>query len=331
MIETFTYRCPNCSTVLRGKVKTSGLNGVCPKCGKKHVVPKISLPGPENKCIHPACFHSKSPMTTSQEKSSFVTSESPACDQSSIYELKDDPFPTGKNTPQPQENRRLSGPSRPRRSKRLKSTVHGDVDYADRKASIALVLTLSGLCVAVALTLTLNSLLAGFCTYMALGLIGLLYAMSALVHGTAWKPRAIAAIFLGLLPFISLGFFRHASFMECMANTLLSPGVVAMMVCAGVLLLLVISMWEIFEKAGKSGWLTLMPIFSLIALLDIIAKPFWWIILFCIPGVQIIAWIIVCAELANLFGKGGGFTLGLLFLPPIFFPILAFGRSRYGE
>jgi hypothetical protein len=34
-------------------------------------------------------------------------------------------------------------------------------------------------------------------------------------------------------------------------------------------------------------------------------------------------------ELARVFGRGVGFTLGLLFLPIIFYPILAFGDSQY--
>jgi hypothetical protein len=34
-------------------------------------------------------------------------------------------------------------------------------------------------------------------------------------------------------------------------------------------------------------------------------------------------------ELSKSFGKGAGFTVGMLFLPIIFYPILAFGSAQY--
>jgi hypothetical protein len=34
-------------------------------------------------------------------------------------------------------------------------------------------------------------------------------------------------------------------------------------------------------------------------------------------------------QLAKVFGKGTGFGFGLLLLPFIFYPILAFGKSEY--
>jgi hypothetical protein len=48
-----------------------------------------------------------------------------------------------------------------------------------------------------------------------------------------------------------------------------------------------------------------------------------------IPFVNIIIAIIVFNDLAKSFGKGIGFTIGLLFLSFIFLPILAFGKSKY--
>lgn len=39
--------------------------------------------------------------------------------------------------------------------------------------------------------------------------------------------------------------------------------------------------------------------------------------------------IIVSIRIANAFGKGAGFAVGLIFLPFIFFPILAFGDAEY--
>jgi hypothetical protein len=46
-----------------------------------------------------------------------------------------------------------------------------------------------------------------------------------------------------------------------------------------------------------------------------------------IPVVGIVFSIIATMKLAKAFGKGTGFGLGLIFLAPIFYPILAFNEN----
>jgi hypothetical protein len=92
---------------------------------------------------------------------------------------------------------------------------------------------------------------------------------------------------------------------------------------------IVVTMWKIFTKAGKPGWACIIPIYNIFVLLDIAGKPAWWFILFLIPVVNLIVMILVLAGLAANFGKGGGFVVGLIFLPIIFYPILAFGSAQY--
>lgn len=87
--------------------------------------------------------------------------------------------------------------------------------------------------------------------------------------------------------------------------------------------------WRIFEKAGKPGWASLIPIYNTIVLIEIVGKPLWWIVLMLIPGVNIIFAIWVTNLLSLSFGKGVGFTIGLLLLSPIFYPILAFSNAEY--
>jgi hypothetical protein len=87
--------------------------------------------------------------------------------------------------------------------------------------------------------------------------------------------------------------------------------------------------WRIFSKAGQPGWAVIIPIYSTLVFLKIIGRPWWWIILFFIPIVNIIIGIIALNDLSKVFGHGIGFTLGLLFLSPIFIPILGFGGSQY--
>lgn len=89
------------------------------------------------------------------------------------------------------------------------------------------------------------------------------------------------------------------------------------------------SMWKVFTKAGKPGWAAIIPIYNIIVILEIVGKPIWWIVLFLVPIVNLVISIIVYIELAKSFGKGTGFGLGLVFLGPIFFPILGFGDAVY--
>jgi Family of unknown function (DUF5684) len=91
----------------------------------------------------------------------------------------------------------------------------------------------------------------------------------------------------------------------------------------------VIPYYAIFTKAGKPGWAAFIPIYSTIVLLEVVGKPVWWILLFLIPIVNIVIYIIVLNDLSKSFGHGAAFTVGLIFLSWIFAMILGFGSSRY--
>jgi len=73
----------------------------------------------------------------------------------------------------------------------------------------------------------------------------------------------------------------------------------------------------------------LIPIYSGIVLLEIVKKPTWWLFMLFIPLVNIYFAIVITNELAKSFGKTSGFTVGLIFLPFIFYPMLAFGDAKY--
>ena len=92
---------------------------------------------------------------------------------------------------------------------------------------------------------------------------------------------------------------------------------------------MLISMWKIYSKAGQPGWAVLVPIYNMIVLLNIVRKPVWWILLMLIPFVSFIIVILIYLELAKVYGKSTGFGLGIIFLPFIFLPMLAFGDAQY--
>jgi len=94
-------------------------------------------------------------------------------------------------------------------------------------------------------------------------------------------------------------------------------------------LLIVISLWKLFVKAGKPGWPAIIPIYNTIVYLEIIGRPIWWIILLLIPCVSFVVYIMICIDFAKSFGKETGYGIGLFILPFIFFPMLAFGDAQY--
>lgn len=95
----------------------------------------------------------------------------------------------------------------------------------------------------------------------------------------------------------------------------------------------VIAMWKIFTKAGKPGWSSLIPIYNTVVMYQIVGLHPLLIILLFIPFINGIAAIVLsiiqCIRLSKAFGKGTGFTFGLIFLSPIFLLILGFGNDKY--
>ncbi|MFW6448722.1 MAG: DUF5684 domain-containing protein [Halobacteriota archaeon] len=94
-------------------------------------------------------------------------------------------------------------------------------------------------------------------------------------------------------------------------------------------MLVIAGMWKTFEKADQPGWAAIIPIYNLYILLQIVGRPAWWLILFLVPLLNFIVGLLVTYELAKAFDKGVGFTLGLIFLGVIFWPLLGFGAAQY--
>ncbi|MFC0646226.1 DUF5684 domain-containing protein [Cellulomonas phragmiteti] len=85
----------------------------------------------------------------------------------------------------------------------------------------------------------------------------------------------------------------------------------------------------VFSKAGKPGWAAFVPVYNLIVLLEVVGRPIWWLVLFLVPGVNVIATIIVMNDLSKSFGHEAGFTVGLVLLTVVFLWILWLGSSTY--
>ena len=96
-----------------------------------------------------------------------------------------------------------------------------------------------------------------------------------------------------------------------------------------VMVLGIIAMWKIFEKAGEPGWAAIIPFYNLYVLFKITWGNGWKFLFLLIPIANVVFAIITMVKLAKAFGKSGGFAVGLIFLSIIFYCILAFDSSTY--
>lgn len=91
----------------------------------------------------------------------------------------------------------------------------------------------------------------------------------------------------------------------------------------------VVGLVKVFQKAGREWWEAVIPLYNTYVMIKVAGRPGWWFLLFLIPFVNIVAVVVVMHSLSTAFGHGVGFTLGLIFLGPIFLLILGFGSSQY--
>jgi hypothetical protein len=121
----------------------------------------------------------------------------------------------------------------------------------------------------------------------------------------------------------------EAAHLGLLDSTILGLVIVGFILVIALCVLVVISGWRIYQKAGKPGWASLIPFYNMTTLLQMVNKPLWWVVLLLVPVLNIIIYLILAVRLAHVFGKGRWFGVGLLFLPFIFGPVLAFGKAEY--
>jgi hypothetical protein len=115
-----------------------------------------------------------------------------------------------------------------------------------------------------------------------------------------------------------------ASFISSIFTVLLLPIVL-------ISILMIVSWWKIFVKAGREGWESLVPILNVVRILQISNVPLWAIILCFIPVANVVFPLWLGYALAKSFNKSVGYALGLIFLPVLFYPHLAFSDASYGS
>lgn len=111
--------------------------------------------------------------------------------------------------------------------------------------------------------------------------------------------------------------------------------VVYMIICLAISVVMVISMWKIFVKAGKEGWISLIPFYNLWTLFEIGGQKGAYIFFMFIPCAGPIIYLVfeikAYLEIAKRFGKDTSFGVLSIFFPFVTFPILAFSDAQYTE
>jgi hypothetical protein len=108
-------------------------------------------------------------------------------------------------------------------------------------------------------------------------------------------------------------------------------------VCGGQTFLVLVALYVLYvapwcgvlHKAGKRWWTGLVPVLNLLLILKIAGRPMWWVVLLLVPVVNIAVWAVLCLDVAESFGHGLGFAIGLVFLPFVFGLVLWLGPSGY--
>ena len=86
---------------------------------------------------------------------------------------------------------------------------------------------------------------------------------------------------------------------------------------------------RLFKKADKKSWHAFIPFYNLFTLLEIVHLPSFYFIFLLIPIFNLIPIFLISRNLSKVFKKNSKFTVGIFFLPFIFYPILAFSKDKY--
>ena len=92
-------------------------------------------------------------------------------------------------------------------------------------------------------------------------------------------------------------------------------------------LIIFISFYFLFKKAGMASWKAFIPGYNIYAAIELTGRPWWWILLFIIPGVNLFMFWILIIQIIKSFGKYDfwNLTLGMLLAP---FYLLYLGTSK---
>lgn len=102
-------------------------------------------------------------------------------------------------------------------------------------------------------------------------------------------------------------------------------GAFSWIISMAISVLIIISMWKIFDKCGEKGWKSIIPIYNVWVFFKICDLPGW---LCLIPFANTVCLFISYYRIAIKLGKGSGLGVLNIFFPVICMPILAFSKTN---
>jgi hypothetical protein len=96
-----------------------------------------------------------------------------------------------------------------------------------------------------------------------------------------------------------------------------------------VFVLFVAGLWKCFAKAGQPGWHAIVPVLNWYTMLKTAGRPGWWVLLFFVPILNFVVWLMLCLDFVYAFGKPSLWGILLFFLPWVMFLVLGFGDAKF--
>lgn len=105
-----------------------------------------------------------------------------------------------------------------------------------------------------------------------------------------------------------------------------------------------IGLWKMFQKAGKPGWPSLIPIYNTYILCEITGVSPWWLVIsfgagfitafipflgFLSSIISIYFGILLAVSIARSFAKEDVYAIGIYLLPFVFYLVIGLGDSKY--
>ena len=107
-----------------------------------------------------------------------------------------------------------------------------------------------------------------------------------------------------------------------LSGVMLIFALIIMVIAFAAAVLQIVAMWKLFNKAGKPGWASIVPVYNIIVLFEIIGYKWYYIFLFLLGWVPIVGQLALVifsihynVKLSKAFGKDIGYGIGLAFLP----------------
>lgn len=100
----------------------------------------------------------------------------------------------------------------------------------------------------------------------------------------------------------------------------LGMGLLFFLFWAAIVVVMVISLWKLFVKAGKDGWISLVPFYNSWVMAEIAGREGWW-------GLIPVLNLIVFYDFVRSYGKDSTFAILSIFFGIITLPMMAFSKT----